>query len=129
MKQVVLVGLGGFIGAVGRYTLGGLFLRQTVDWRFPLSTFVVNLIGCFIIGVVSGLAEKHHFFTADMRVFLMPGLLGGFTTFSAFAYEGVFLMRRGELPIALLYTALSLICGFFAVWLGLKLIGGGDHAS
>ena len=129
MKQIVLVGLGGFIGAVGRYKLSGLVLHHTADWRFPLSTFIVNVVGCFIIGVLSGLAEKHDFFTSDVRVFLLPGIVGGFTTFSAFAYEGVFLMRRGESHVALSYAALSVICGFFAVWLGIRLIGGGDHAA
>ena len=129
MKQILLVGLGGFIGAVGRYKLGGWLLHHTADWRFPLNTFVVNVVGCFIIGVLSGLAEKHDFFTPDIRIFLMPGILGGFTTFSAFAYEGMFLIRRGESHVALSYAALSVICGFLAVWLGLKLIGGGDHAA
>jgi CrcB protein len=128
MKQILLVGLGGFIGAVGRYKIGGWVLHHTADWRFPLSTFVVNIAGCFIIGVLSGLAEKHDLFTADVRVFLMPGILGGFTTFSAFAYEGIFLMRRGESHVALLYAALSVICGFIAVWLGTRLIGEG-HAA
>ena len=128
MKQILLVGLGGFIGAVGRYKIGGWVLHHTPDWRFPLSTFVINIAGCFIIGLLSGLAEKHDLFTADVRVFLMPGILGGFTTFSAFAYEGIFLMRRGESHIALLYAALSVICGFAAVWLGTRLIGGG-HAT
>jgi CrcB protein len=129
MKQIILVGLGGFIGAVGRYKIGGWILHHTADWRFPLSTFVVNVVGCFVIGVLSGLAEKHDFFTADTRVFLMPGVLGGFTTFSAFAYEGIFLFRRGESHVALSYAALSVACGLFAVWLGLKLIGGGGHAA
>jgi CrcB protein len=129
MKQVLLVGLGGFIGAVGRYKLGGWVLHHTADWRFPLSTFIVNVVGCFVIGVISGLAEKHDYFTSDVRVFLMPGVLGGFTTFSAFAYEGMFLMRRGESHVAFSYAALSVICGFFAVWIGLKLIGGTGHGA
>jgi CrcB protein len=122
MKQVFLVGLGGFIGAVGRYKVGGFVLHHTADWKFPLSTFLVNVMGCFVIGLLSALVEKHDIFTPDIRVFLMPGVLGGFTTFSAFAHEGVFLVRRGDNHIALLYAILSVLCGLLAVWLGLKLV-------
>jgi CrcB protein len=129
MKQILLVGLGGFIGTIGRYKLGGLVLHHTAAWRFPLSTFLINVVGCFIIGVLSGLAEKYDFFSPDVRVFLLPGIVGGFTTFSAFAYEAVFLMRRGESHVALAYAAISVLCGFFAVWLGMRLIGGADHAT
>ena len=129
MKQILLVGLGGFIGAVGRYKLGGLVLHHTANWRFPLGTFIINVAGCFIIGLLSGLAEKHDAFSSDVRVFLFPGIVGGFTTFSAFAFEGVFLMRRGETHIALLYAMLSVFCGFLAVWIGIRLIGGEGHAA
>ena len=128
MKQMLIVGLGGFIGSVGRYKLGGLILHHSADWRFPLSTFVVNIVGCFIIGLLSGLAEKHDLFSADTRLFLFPGFLGGFTTFSAFSYEGLYLLRRDEPFIAGLYAVLSVVIGLFAVWAGLKLIGGG-HAG
>ena len=125
MKQIILVGLGGFIGSVGRYKLGGFILHHSADWRFPLSTFIVNIAGCFIIGLLSGLAEKHDLFSADTRVLLFPGILGGFTTFSAFSYEGLYLLRRGEPLIAGFYAVLSVVCGLFAVWVGIKLIGGG----
>jgi fluoride exporter len=129
MKQILLVGLGGFIGAVGRYKLGGLILHHAADWRFPLSTFTVNVLGCFIIGVLGGLAEKHDLLRPDLRIFLFPGVLGGFTTFSAFGYESFFLMRRGESHIAFAYVALSVICGLLAVWLGFKLVGEGTHGA
>jgi len=124
MKQMLIVGLGGFIGSVGRYKLGGLVLHHSVDWRFPLSTFVVNITGCFIIGLLSGLAEKHDLFSPDARLLLFPGILGGFTTFSAFSYEGLHLLRRCEPFIAGLYAVLSVALGLFAVWAGIKLIGG-----
>jgi CrcB protein len=127
MKQALLVGLGGFIGSIGRYKLGAVILHQAGSWRFPLSTFVVNVIGCFVIGALAGLVEHRDLFSSDTRLFLFTGLLGGFTTFSAFGYEGVFLLRRGEIGIAVAYAGLSVLCGFAAVWLALKLFSYGAH--
>lgn len=74
-----------------------------------------------MIGALTALAEHHDFFSAETRLFLFTGLLGGFTTFSAFGYEGVFLLRGGEIAVAATYAGLSVICGFAAVWLGFKL--------
>jgi CrcB protein len=121
MKQLLLVGLGGGLGAMARYKLGGLVLHHTTDWRFPLGTFVVNVLGCFAIGVLAGLAERQGLLAADVRLFLLTGLLGGFTTFSAFGLETVFLLRRGETPVALLYVGLSVLCGLAVLWLGMQL--------
>src|SRR4051812_13719357 len=120
-KQMLLVGLGGFIGAIGRYKLGGLVLHHTADWRFPLSTFLVNILGCLVIGLLAGIATRQHIISPDLRLFLFPGVLGGFTTFSAFGYETFFLFRRGESHIALSYVALSVVCGLALVWVGYKL--------
>src|SRR5205085_1315116 len=97
------------------------------DATFPFSTFCINVLGCFAIGALAALAEKQDFFSPDARLFLFTGLLGGFTTFSAFGLEGMFLLRRGEFLIALLYAALSVIVGFAAVWVGLKLFSFGHH--
>ena len=129
MKQALIVGLGGFIGSVGRYKLGGIILHHSMAWRFPLSTFVVNVIGCFVIGALAALVEHRDFFSPETRLFLFTGILGGFTTFSAFGYEGVFLLRRGEIGIALAYAGLSVVCGLAAVWLAFKLFGLGEHLS
>ena len=125
MKQALIVGLGGFIGSIGRYKLSGMILQHTPSWRFPLGTFAVNVIGCFVIGALAALAEHRDMFSSDTRLFLFTGLLGGFTTFSAFGYEGVFLLRRGEIGTALAYASLSVVGGFAAVWLALKLLGAG----
>ena len=121
MKDMLFVGLGGFIGAVARYKLGGWVLHHTADWRFPLSTFLVNAIGCLVIGLLAGLATREHVFGHDLRLFLFPGILGGFTTFSAFGYETFFLIRKGESHVAFSYVLLSVICGLLLVWLGFKL--------
>jgi CrcB protein len=121
MKDMLFVGLGGFIGAVARYKLGGWVLHHTADWRFPLSTFLVNTIGCLVIGLLAGLATRHHVFSHDLRLFLFPGILGGFTTFSAFGYETFFLIRKGDSHVAFSYVLLSVVCGLLLVWLGFKL--------
>ena len=125
MKQALWVGLGGFLGSIARYKLGGVILHHTTAWRFPLSTFCVNVLGCFILGALAGFMERHFEFSADTKLFLFTGLLGGFTTFSAFSAEGLNLIRRGDLALAFAYAALSVLCGFIAVWLGMKLLGFG----
>ena len=129
MKQVLLVGAGGFVGSIARYLLGGFILQQSTSWRFPLSTFCVNVVGCFALGALANLAEKQLLFSADTRLFLFTGLLGGFTTFSAFSAEGVNLIRRGDFAVAAMYAALSVGCGFAAVWAGMKLFTLGGRAE
>ena len=120
--NILLVGLGGFAGAVARYLLGGWVLHHTLSAKFPWSTFAVNVLGCLVIGVLSGLAERMEWFTPPVRLLLLTGLLGGFTTFSAFGLETVHLLRRGEPTIALTYALGSVLICTLAVWLGLKSI-------
>jgi CrcB protein len=122
MKQLLLVGLGGFLGTIARFKLGGFVLHRTETWNFPLGTFLVNVTGCLIIGMLAGLVERHDLFSPSTRLFLFTGLLGGFTTFSAFAYENVFLLRRGFINAASLYAAMSVVAGLLAVWIGLKFV-------
>jgi CrcB protein len=122
MKQALVVGLGGFVGSIGRYKIGGIFLHQFTSWRFPVSTFVINITGCLIIGALAALAEHRDLFSADMRLFLFTGILGGFTTFSAFGYETFYLLRRNEIAVAATYAVLSVLVGLAAVWLGFKLL-------
>ena len=122
MQGILLVGLGGFLGAIARYKLGGLVLHLTAQERFPYSTFAVNVFGCLVVGILAGLAERHDAFGPDARLFLFTGLLGGFTTFSAFGLEAMYLVRRGELATAALYAGGSVVLGITAVWLGLRLV-------
>lgn len=121
-KQILIVALGGALGSVVRYKFGGLVLHHTQTWDFPMSTFCVNLIGCLVIGVIGGLVEHHDLFSPSLRLLLFTGILGGFTTFSAFGYETLFLLRRGLLQFALLYVSLSVLCGLMAVFGGMKLV-------
>ena len=121
-KQILIVALGGAAGSILRYKLGGFTLHHTQSWNFPLSTFSINLIGCFAIGFLAALVEHHDLFSPSVRLLLFTGLLGGFTTFSAFGYESVFLLRRGLLSVAASYVLLSVACGLAAVSVGIKLI-------
>ncbi len=97
LNNLLLVGLGGFAGSIGRYLVGHWLLPLTVAHRFPWPTFVVNVSGCLIIGILAGLAQKHGLFGSGTRLFLFTGLLGGYTTLSAFGLESLMLLRRGEL--------------------------------
>lgn len=127
MKSILLVGLGGMIGSVARYKAGGWLLHQTLLQKFPYSTFAINIVGCLVAGVLAGLVEKHDLFTADTRLFLFTGLLGGFTTFSAFGLDAIYLVRRGDLMTAAAYAGLSVVVGIAAVWLGYRLIAALPH--
>ena len=94
MTNVLLVGIGGFLGSAARYLITGLVTQASAAARFPLGTLAVNILGCFAIGLVAGLAERADLFSAQTRLFLVTGVLGGFTTFSAFAFETYFLGRE-----------------------------------
>jgi fluoride exporter len=117
-RSILAVGLGGAAGSVARYLLSGFVLHHTVDWRFPLGTFLVNVVGCLVAGLLGGLVVKHDLFSADTRLFLFAGVLGGFTTFSAFGLETFYLLRRGEVLVAGGYVASSVLVGLFVLWLG-----------
>ena len=123
MKQILLVGLGGCIGSIVRYKLGAWILHHhSPDWRFPLGTFTVNVLGCLVAGVLAGFVERQDMFSADTRILLFTGFLGGFTTFSAFGVETVFLLRRGELWVALCYILSSVACGIILLRIGMAVV-------
>ena len=120
MKALLIVGLGGFVGSVARYVLGGWVLHHTVQSRFPFSTFAVNVAGCLVAGVLAGGVERFDWFTPQTRLFLFTGLLGGFTTYSAFGIDTMFLLRRAEPWVAAAYVAGTLVAGALAVWVGMR---------
>jgi CrcB protein len=118
MEKLLFVGLGGFLGTIARYTLGGLVARAKNRSAFPCETLLVNVLGCLGIGFLAGLAETRGFFSGSMRAFLFVGLLGGFTTFSTFGYETVQLLRNGQTGSALWSMSLQLLIGLGGVWIG-----------
>ena len=122
---MMLVGIGGALGAVARWKLGGAILHHSENWKFPLSTFGVNVVGCLVAGVLAGLMVKRDLFAPDTRLFLFTGLLGGFTTFSAFGLETVFLLRQRNYHVALSYVLFSVMAGVAGLWFMLRIIPGG----
>ncbi|GAB1409954.1 fluoride efflux transporter CrcB [Desulfovibrionales bacterium] len=122
MHTFFLVGLGGCCGAVLRYSLGRWILEHTAQARLPLGTLAVNILGCLVIGLLAGLDQRFACFATGLRVFLFTGLLGGFTTFSAFGLEAMLLLERGDAVAAGLYVLGSVGCGLACTWLGFKAI-------
>ena len=117
IKNLILIGTGGFIGSVARYLVSRLSTH--VEWlSIPLGTLVVNVLGSLLIGFLIGISEKSALLNVELRMFLMVGLCGGFTTFSSFTGENLMLMRNGQFLSLLLYTGLSILLGFTAVYLG-----------
>jgi CrcB protein len=111
MKDLLIVGAGGAMGAIARFKLGGLVLHHTLDWKFPAATFVVNVTGCVAAGALAGLVERHDLLRPEVRLLLFTGVLGGFTTFSAFGLETAYLLRRGATAAAFANVVLSVIVG------------------
>ncbi|MBL8504836.1 MAG: fluoride efflux transporter CrcB [Methylobacillus glycogenes] len=122
MQHICLVALGGALGSLARYKLSGLILQQAAQLKFPLGTFTVNILGCLVIGALAGLAERSGSFSTEWRLFLFTGLLGGFTTFSAFGLETMMLVKQGEWVIALSYISLSIIVGLALLFAGYYLL-------
>src|SRR3954466_2498390 len=119
--EMLLVAAGGAVGSMARYQIGAWVLARTETWSFPLGTFIVNVLGCLIAGVLIGAAEYRGFLTPELRLLLFTGFLGGFTTFSAFGVETVALIERGQFAVATGYVAASVLCGLAALYAALKL--------
>ena len=116
--NVLLVGLGGGAGAIARYLLSGAAQGVARGSAFFVGTLLVNVLGCFAIGVVSELAERRGYITSEARALVVVGFLGGFTTFSAFANETVNAVRGGTPWLGVLNVVVSLVTCLAAVWLG-----------
>ncbi len=122
MTKTLLVGCGGFLGSIARYLVGGAVHQLASGPVFPYGTLVVNLTGCLAIGVLGALAEARGILSPEARVFLLIGILGGFTTFSSFGYETLQLLRDGEAFPALANVLLQVVLGLGAVWAGSALV-------
>ncbi len=120
-RTLILVGIGGSIGSVLRYAIALLMAKPTSS-SFPFATLIVNLVGCFLIGVIVALSGKGDLVTPEWRIFLTAGFCGGFTTFSAFSLENIRLMQDGEFTLVALYVTASIIVGLAATYLGMLLV-------
>ncbi len=117
MKDILLVGVGGFVGSIARY----LVSKLNVTWQvlaIPMGTLTVNILGSLLIGFLVGISAKSDLISAELRLLLMVGFCGGFTTFSSFTNENLMLMQNGQFLTVILYTTLSVLFGFLAVYLG-----------
>ncbi len=121
IKNILLVGLGGGIGSMARYICQRWFANLIVH-PFPWGTFVVNVVGCFLIGIFWGISFKSFEENESWKLFLMTGLCGGYTTFSAFTLEGVGLLKEQKLALFFLYMAGSVVAGLLATYIGMKMI-------
>lgn len=118
MTNIIFVALGGALGSVSRYLLGTWVQSASRSIDFPFGTLAVNLIGCFVIGFLSQLAEARGVFTQEARALIFIGILGGFTTFSSFGNDTINLFRDGETFNALANVGANVILGLAFVWLG-----------
>ncbi|MFK7000038.1 fluoride efflux transporter CrcB [Flavobacterium oreochromis] len=115
------MGLGGGIGSILRY-LASLFLNRFITNGFPIGTFIINSIGCLLIGLFFGYFGKQSYDTSEFRYFLITGICGGFTTFSTFSNENIQLLQNNQTGMAFLYTFLSITIGFGMTYFGIYLM-------
>ena len=118
MRNLLIVGMGGFIGAVLRYLISGGVQKWSQSVDFPYGTLAVNLIGCLIIGMLTRLDEMRSLLSPEMRFFVLIGLLGAFTTYSTFSNEAMNLINDRRFNLAVLYMAAHLVLGLGAVLAG-----------
>ena len=123
LKDTLLVGVGGFLGASARYLVGAL-VNRLLSPTFPYATMLINVTGCLGIGFLAVLVEEQLRLGPNTRLFWMIGILGGYTTFSTFGYETVLLMRAGSHAAALANVAGQVVLGLLAVWAGATIARG-----
>ncbi|MBK7035933.1 MAG: fluoride efflux transporter CrcB [Chitinophagales bacterium] len=121
MQLVLLIGFAGFLGTIARY-LSGQLIYKFLPIAFPFGTLIVNILGCFIIGIVYGWFEKENIYSNEWKLIFATGFCGGFTTFSAFSIENIQLLREGQFGIALLYIFVSVVIGISATFGGVSLM-------
>ena len=120
-KEFIIIGIGGLIGTILRYGTSKLFVTSHLG-PFPKNTFIVNILGCFLIGLFYSLSEKSTIINSDIKLFLTVGLCGGFTTFSTFMGDNFQLIKADNLFYSSVYLAASIICGYLLLFLGYSLI-------
>ena len=120
IRSILLVGLGGAIGSILRY-LSSMMVNKYWQQAFPLATFLINMLGCLLIGMLMAFIEKQPGVSDNFRLLFVTGFCGGYTTYSAFAYENTSLMSNGQTLVAFAYIAASVLVGILFVWVGMYL--------
>lgn len=119
--KLIWIGAGGFFGAVSRFLLAGVFQKAAKVFWFPSGTLGVNILGCFLIGLLGGWVENRALFRPEIRSLLIIGFLGSFTTFSTFGYETLAFLRDQEFLFAGMNVLLHLVLGLTAVYIGYQI--------
>lgn len=120
-KAIILVGIGGAIGSMLRY-VNSVVVAKYIQSPFPFATFIANILGCFIIGLLMGILDKQNLTSPELRLLFITGFCGGFTTFSTFSSENISLLQSGQTLTAILYITASVILGLLAVWAGISIV-------
>jgi fluoride exporter len=121
IKTILLVGFGGALGSLARLSMN-IFAHRYFSTAFPMGTFLTNISGCLLIGVLIGFLQKNDFTSDDFRLFSIVGFCGAYTTFSTFSSENIALMQNGNVTTAMIYIGGSVLTGLAAVWFGLYLM-------
>lgn len=121
MYFLLIAGIGGFFGTIMRYSFNMIVYRLFPFASFPIGTMLINIIGCFFIGLIAALAQSRISLSPDIRIFLQIGVLGGFTTFSTFGYETFTLLQDGQFVYAAFNVAIQVFVGLMAVFIGFQL--------
>jgi len=117
LLNLLLIAIGGALGSTARY-LFSLLIHRASGTLFPIGTFAVNCVGCLVFGAIAGAAEQRVQIAPELRLFLLVGILGGFTTFSSYAFESFVLVRDGQFAAALVNIVGQVIAGLGGMWIG-----------
>lgn len=120
MSKLLLIGFAGFVGTLSRYWMSGVIAKRYGE-TFPMGTLVVNLLGCFLVGLLFYLLEERFLVNQAVRSAILIGFLGGYTTFSSFGLQSFTLMQDGEFGLAVLNITASNVIGLLLVWAGYTL--------
>ena len=121
IKNFLIVGLGGAVGSMLRYAVQKIFQVQTAA-AFPTGTLLVNIAGCFLIGILWSLVSRSLTWNDEMKLLLMTGFCGGFTTFSAFTLEGIGLLKENRTVLFVIYLTASVVGGLLATFIGIRIV-------
>jgi len=120
IKNFLIVGFGGAAGSMLRYAVQKIFQVQSTA-AFPTGTLLVNTAGCFLIGILWSVVSRSLTWNEEMKLFLMTGFCGGFTTFSAFTLEGIGLLKENKTALFILYLTASVVGGLLATFIGIRI--------
>lgn len=120
IRTLLLVGLGGFLGSILRYLLDQVFHR-IFQTTFPIGTMFVNILGCFLLGIIYAFIEREQLISDELRIFLTIGFCGGFTTYSTFAFDQLHLLKSTDFLQFAFYFGGSVCLGLLAVYLGMQI--------